>query len=92
MSSEIVYCHRSSLLIHCVCHFWNVSVVMLSYHHWLSCYCHHHVTIGAYMVRCGAAQSKIGQAEKLLQEKGRTEFIAPLKAFLEIDIKNAMVR
>ena len=43
------------------------------------------------MVRCGAAQSKIGQAEKLLQEKGRTEFMAPLKAFLEIDIKNAMV-
>lgn len=43
------------------------------------------------MVRCGAAQNKIGQAEKKLQEKGRTEFIAPLKAFLEIDIKNAMV-
>ena len=43
------------------------------------------------MVRCGAAQSKIGQAERNLQEKGRTEFIAPLKAFLEIDIKNAMV-
>lgn len=45
---------------------------------------------GAYMVRCGAAQNKIGQAEKRLQEKGRTEFMAPLKAFLEIDIKNAM--
>ena len=47
---------------------------------------------GAYMVRCGAAQHKIGQAEKQLQEKGRSEFIAPLKAFLEIDIKNALVR
>ena len=55
----------------------------------LSCY--HNLTAGAYMVRCGAAQNKIGQAEKLLQEKGRTEFIAPLKAFLEIDIKSAMV-
>jgi len=44
------------------------------------------------MVRCGAAQNKIGEAEKRLQEKGRTEFTAPLKAFLEIDIKNAMVR
>ena len=43
------------------------------------------------MVRCGAAQNKIGQAERKLQEKGRIEFIAPLKAFLEIDIKNAMV-
>jgi len=43
------------------------------------------------MVRCGAAQNKIGEAEKRLQEKGHTEFIAPLKAFLEIDMKNAMV-
>ena len=65
-------------------------VFVISGMFWLSCYCRHFVT-GAYMVRCGAAQSKIGQAEKLLQEKGRTEFMAPLKAFLEIDIKNAMV-
>jgi len=46
---------------------------------------------GSYMVRCGAAQNKIGEAEKRLQEKGQTEFIAPLKAFLEIDIKNSLV-
>ena len=46
---------------------------------------------GSYMVRCGAAQNKIGEAEKRLLEKGHTEFIAPLKAFLEIDIKNALV-
>ncbi|XP_065918989.1 endophilin-B1-like [Dysidea avara] len=45
---------------------------------------------GSYMVRCGAAQNKIGEAEKRLLEKGHTEFIAPLKAFLEIDIKNAL--
>jgi len=43
------------------------------------------------MVRCGAAQNKIGEAEKRLQEKGHTEFVAPLKAFLEIDVKNALV-
>ena len=42
-------------------------------------------------MRCGQVESKIAISESNLQEKAHTEFITPLKAFLEVDIKNVLV-
>ena len=43
------------------------------------------------MTKCGDVQSKLGQADKQFQEKVQSEYITPLKAFLEVDIKAAFV-
>ena len=35
-------------------------------------------------------ETKLGESEKRFQEKATSNFITPLKAFLEIDIKNVL--
>lgn len=47
---------------------------------------------GGYLVRCGLLENKIAAAEETLQGKVLSEFITPLKAFLEVDIKNVLVK
>ena len=63
---------------------------VVSYHH---DYCTHAgcVLLGSYLKQCGLAEVKLGQS--LLQYHGRLqrEFVTPLKAFVEVDIKNALV-
>lgn len=44
------------------------------------------------MVQCSEVETKLGQADKQFQDKVQAEFITPLKAFLEVDIKAAGVR
>lgn len=46
--------------------------------------------VGEYMTKCGDVQTKLGQADKQFQEKVQAEYITPLKAFLEVDIKAAI--
>ena len=47
---------------------------------------------GSYLLRCAEVELKLGQSATRFQEKAYSEFITPLKAFLEIDIKAVMVR
>lgn len=47
---------------------------------------------GAYLLRCAEVEQKLGQCQQRFQEKAIAEFITPLKAFLEIDVKAVMVR
>ena len=49
-------------------------------------------TLGAFLERCSQIETKLGESEKRFQEKATSTFITPLKAFLEIDIKNVLVR
>ena len=51
----------------------------------------HYSLTGGYLVRCGQVESKIAISEGKLKEQAYTEFITPLKAFLEVDIKNVLV-
>ncbi|KAL5483744.1 hypothetical protein EMCRGX_G020155 [Ephydatia muelleri] len=46
--------------------------------------------IGSFMIQCSEVETKLGQADKQFQEKVQAEFITPLKAFLEVDIKAAV--
>ena len=46
---------------------------------------------GGYLVRCGVVENKIGTSERRLENKVRSDVITPLKAFLEVDIKNTLV-
>ena len=46
---------------------------------------------GGYLTRCGQVENKIGMSERRFKEKAQTEFFTPLKAFLEVDIKNVLV-
>ena len=46
---------------------------------------------GSYMTKSGDVQFKLGQADKQFQEKVHTDYITPIKAFLEVDIKAALV-
>ena len=45
--------------------------------------------VGSFMVQCSEVETKLGQADKQFQDKVQAEFITPLKAFLEVDIKAA---
>ena len=47
---------------------------------------------GAYLRQCGAAEVKMGQALLLYHSRVQKEFLTPLRAFLEVDVKNVMVR
>lgn len=49
-------------------------------------------TLGGYLVRCAEVENKIGQSEKNYQSKINSEVIVPLRSFLEVDIKNVLVR
>ena len=49
------------------------------------------VPAGQYLKQCGVAEVKIGQALTQFHERVERDFVTPLKAFLEVDIKNAMV-
>ena len=49
-------------------------------------------TLGAFLERCSQIETKLGESEKRFQEKATSSFITPLKAFLEIDVKNVLVR
>ena len=46
---------------------------------------------GAYLARCADVESKLGESEKRFHETTFTEYIIPLKAFLEVDMKNVLV-
>ena len=46
---------------------------------------------GGYLVRCGEVEFKIGTSWKLFRDRVQKEFSTPLKAFLEVDVKNALV-
>ena len=46
---------------------------------------------GGYLVRCGEVEFKIGTSWKLFRDRVQKEFTTPLKAFLEVDVKNALV-
>ena len=43
------------------------------------------------MLHCAEIEGKLGEASKRFQDKIQSEFVAPLKAFLEIDVKQALV-
>ena len=43
------------------------------------------------MKHCGQVQGQIGEARKRFEDKVMKDVITPLKAFMEIDIKNIMV-
>ena len=47
--------------------------------------------VGGYLVRCGEVETKIGASERKFQVKVYSEVITPLRAFLEVDIKNILV-
>ena len=47
---------------------------------------------GMYLRQCGAAEVKLGQALVLYHSRVQKEYLTPLRAFLEVDIKNIMVR
>ena len=47
--------------------------------------------VGAFLERCSLVETKLGESEKRFQEKATSSFITPLKAFLEIDVKNVLV-
>ena len=57
--------------------------------------CNSHVNLhnvkGGYLVRCGEVEFKIGTSWKLFRDRVQKEFSTPLKAFLEVDVKNALV-
>ena len=42
-------------------------------------------------MRCGDVEFKIGTSWKLFRDRVQKEFTTPLKAFLEVDVKNALV-
>ena len=46
---------------------------------------------GSYFLRCSEVEIKLEQSHQRFQEKARAEFMTPLKAFLEIDVKSVMV-
>jgi hypothetical protein len=48
--------------------------------------------VGAFLERCSQIETKLAESEKRFQEKAASSFITPLKAFLEIDVKNVLVR
>lgn len=50
------------------------------------------IMLGAFLERCSEIESKLAESGKRFQEKATSSFITPLKAFLEIDIKNVLVR
>ncbi len=45
-----------------------------------------------YLLRSGRVQSKIGESQRMFEEKVMRDVVTPLKAFLEIDIKSILVR
>ena len=47
--------------------------------------------LGAYLLRCSEVEQKLGESQKRFQSKAIKEFITPLKAFLEIDVKGVIV-
>lgn len=47
---------------------------------------------GMYLRQCGAAEVKMGQALLFYHSRVQKEYLTPLRAFLEVDIKNIMVR
>ena len=47
---------------------------------------------GSCLKQCGAVEVKLGQAMLQYHSRMQMEFITPLKAFLEVDIKNVLVR
>ena len=49
-------------------------------------------SLGAFLERCSQIETKLAESEKRFQEKATSSFITPLKAFLEIDVKNVLVR
>jgi len=51
---------------------------------------HSSIYPGAYLLRCAEVEQKLGQCQQRFQEKAIAEFITPLKAFLEIDVKAVM--
>lgn len=50
-----------------------------------------HPHLGAYLLRCSEVEQKLGESQKRFQSKAIKEFITPLKAFLEIDVKGVIV-
>lgn len=48
--------------------------------------------LGGYLVRCGIVENKVGTSERRLEDKVHSDVVTPLKAFLEVDIKNVVVR
>ena len=47
--------------------------------------------VGAALVKCGQAEQKVGMAEKELLHATANNFLQPLKAFLEGDMKTVQV-
>lgn len=47
--------------------------------------------LGGYLVRCGDVETKVGLSERRFQSTIRTDVLTPLKAFLEVDLKNVIV-
>jgi endophilin-B len=45
---------------------------------------------GAYLRQCGSVEVKMGQALLVYHSRVQKEFLTPLKAFLEVDVKNVM--
>ena len=46
---------------------------------------------GGYLLRCGEVEYKMAQTKRRYREKVERDFLTPLRAFLEVDIKNAVV-
>ena len=49
------------------------------------------LSLGGFLVRCGETETKIGLSERRFQNTIRTDVLTPLKAFLEVDLKNIIV-
>lgn len=70
-----------------------VVIFYFQFQFWRTCLTHSFaLCTGSFMVQCSEVETKLGQADKQFQDKVQAEFITPLKAFLEVDIKAAGVR
>lgn len=50
------------------------------------------IMLGSALVKCGATEKKLGQAERDLKTKSMSNFLHQLKTFLEGDMKTIAVR
>ena len=46
---------------------------------------------GGYLMRSGEVESKIGRSMDKFRDRVKDEFVIPLRTFLNVDIKNALV-
>ena len=50
----------------------------------------HEGMLGAYLVNCGDAHKRVGESRRKFMEETNAYLLTPLRAFLDVDVRNAM--